>query len=143
SGSTATFTYQTQLPINTTYYWRAYAIDEGGSDWWSETQSPVWSFSTPNLVRPQVCLLEESPDDGSLIFTWDDPNIVETGYEIERNVDASGFSAFTTTAANVTTTTDNTVSPDNSYQYRIRAILGSSYTDWCNSPLLQIETGSL
>jgi len=143
SGSTATYTYPTQLPINTTYYWRAYAIDPGGADWWSGTQSPVWSFSTPNLVRPQMCLLEESPDDDSLIIKWDDPNIVETGYEIERDLSAAGFSSYLTTAANVTTTTDNTVSANNSYQYRVRAVLGASITDWCTTPLLQIETGHL
>lgn len=143
SGSTATYTFPTQLPINTTYYWRATAIDPGGADWWSGTQDPVWSFTTPNLVRPQVCLLEESKDDDSIIIRWDDPNIVETGYEVERNLSAAGFSAFSTTAANVTSDTDNSVSPDNSYQYRIRALLGASTTDWCTTPLLQIETGSL
>src|SRR5690606_30130513 len=40
SGTTASYTFSSQLPINTTYYWRVYAIDPGGSDWWSGTQSP-------------------------------------------------------------------------------------------------------
>lgn len=143
SGTTASYNITSQLPINTTYYWRGYAIDPGGADWWSDTQSPVWSFTTPNLVPPMQCLLEESADDSQIILRWDDPNVVETGYEIERNVSTAGFSTLTTTGANVTTTTDTDVSPDNSYQYRVRALLGSSTTDWCTSPLLEIETGHL
>jgi len=143
SGSTATYTYASSLAINTTYYWRSYGIDEGGSNVWSNTQSPVWSFTTVNLAKPQACLLEESHLDNSIILKWDDPNIVETGYEIERDESVAGFSSFLTTAANVTSTTDNSISPDNSYQYRVRALLGANATDWCTTPLLQIETGSL
>jgi hypothetical protein len=48
SGSTATYTLQTPLNTNTTYYWRSYAIDPGGGNVWSDTQGTPRSFGTTN-----------------------------------------------------------------------------------------------
>ena len=46
SGTQAIYTIQTPLATTTTYYWRSYAIDPGGSNTWSGTQSPPHSFRT-------------------------------------------------------------------------------------------------
>jgi ribulose bisphosphate carboxylase small subunit len=45
SGTMATYTIQTPLNANTTYYIRAYSIDQGGTATWSSTSSTV-SFAT-------------------------------------------------------------------------------------------------
>ena len=45
SGTQATYTIQTSLSSNTTYYWRAYATDPGGSLLWSSAPSP-FAFTT-------------------------------------------------------------------------------------------------
>ncbi len=45
SGTQATYTIQTPLVVATTYYWRSYAIDPGGTNTWSGTQTP-YSFTT-------------------------------------------------------------------------------------------------
>ena len=51
SGTQAAYTIQTALTESTTYYWRSYAIDYAGSNSWSGTQDPVYSFVTvPELV---------------------------------------------------------------------------------------------
>lgn len=143
SGTTAQYSITTPLLTVTTYYWRASAIDPGGSNWWGEAHSPVWSFTTPNLMPPAACILEESTDDSTLLLRWDDPNLIETGYEIERNVSEAGFAAFETTSANVTSTTDTDITLGNIYTYRIRALLGESTSDWCNFPILNLKQGSL
>ncbi len=46
SGTEAVYTVQSSLSSGTTYYWRSYAIDPGGSNTWSSTQGTPYSFST-------------------------------------------------------------------------------------------------
>ncbi|MBI5019586.1 LamG domain-containing protein [Candidatus Gottesmanbacteria bacterium] len=46
SGSQATYTIQTPLTISTTYYWRSYSTDPGGTNTWSSTQGAPFSFTT-------------------------------------------------------------------------------------------------
>jgi len=52
SGTEATYTPQSNLTSGTTYYWRSYAIDPGGSNTWSGTQSPVYSFTMGSMSQP-------------------------------------------------------------------------------------------
>ena len=46
SGTQATYTIQSALTSATTYYWRSYAIDPGGTNTWSSTQGTPYSFTT-------------------------------------------------------------------------------------------------
>lgn len=46
SSSQATYTIQTPLTVSTTYYWRSYSIDPGGTNTWSPTQGAPYSFTT-------------------------------------------------------------------------------------------------
>lgn len=46
SSSQATYTIQTPLTVSTTYYWRSYSIDPGGTNTWSSTQGAPYSFTT-------------------------------------------------------------------------------------------------
>ncbi len=46
SGTQATYTVQSALSAATTYYWRSYAIDPGGTNTFSPTQATPRSFST-------------------------------------------------------------------------------------------------
>ncbi len=46
SGTQATYTIQTPLTVSTTYYWRSYSIDPGGTNTWSPTQGAPYSFTT-------------------------------------------------------------------------------------------------
>lgn len=54
SGTQATYTIQSALATNTTYYWRSYAIDPGGTNNWGPTQSTVFVFSTTPIVIPSA-----------------------------------------------------------------------------------------
>jgi hypothetical protein len=53
SGTQGVYTVQSALSYNTTYYWQSYAIDPGGSNSWSSTQSTPYSFSIP-LSQPSI-----------------------------------------------------------------------------------------
>jgi hypothetical protein len=46
SGTQATYTIQTTLLPNTTYFWRSYGIDPAGTNTFGSTQSPAHSFTT-------------------------------------------------------------------------------------------------
>jgi len=59
SGTQATYTIQSALSVGTTYYWRSYAIDPGGSEIWSATQSPVYSFTITQTPTAPTSLLTE------------------------------------------------------------------------------------
>lgn len=57
SGTQAVYTIQTPLIPRTTYYWKSYAIDPGGSIIWSSTQVTPFSFTTSPPVRSPTSLL--------------------------------------------------------------------------------------
>ncbi len=46
SGTQAVYTLQTELSYSKIYYWKSYAIDPGGTNAWSETQTTPYSFTT-------------------------------------------------------------------------------------------------
>ncbi len=54
SGTQATYTIQTPLANSTTYYFRSYAIDPGGSNTWSATQGTPYSFTTHEGDAPSI-----------------------------------------------------------------------------------------
>lgn len=52
NGSQATYTLQSDLEEGKTYYWRSYAIDPGGMNQWSTTQSEPFAFAVNARPRP-------------------------------------------------------------------------------------------
>jgi len=61
-------------------------------------------------------------------LTWNDNSNNETNFRIERRVGGGGFSFLVSVGANTTNYTDNAVSPNTNYTYRVRAesLVGSS-----------------
>ncbi|HEY0554001.1 MAG TPA: fibronectin type III domain-containing protein, partial [Thermoanaerobaculia bacterium] len=57
----------------------------------------------------------------SVRLNWTDNSNNETGFEIQRRIYPAAFGSIVTVGANVTTYTDNTVTPGNTYDYQIRA----------------------
>jgi hypothetical protein len=141
SGTQATFTVPSGLlSLNTTYYWRTYAIDPGGLNTFSGTQTPR-SFTTyVTADPPPVCRLERNNTGTSLVVKWSDTYSNETNFTLEKNTDAGGFTSLSTPAANATSATDGTISPGHTYQYRVKANLGSNSTEWCNTSTISISS---
>jgi hypothetical protein len=141
SGTQATYTIQTALEYNTTYYWRSYAIDPAGTNAFSSTQSPPYSFTTILPDAPPSCTLTKNNTNTSITVNWTDIFTGEDGFTIQRNTDNGGFSALTTAAANATSVADNTVSNGHTYQYRVRETNGTAYSDWCTTSTLSLQSG--
>lgn len=64
SGTQAVYTIQSALNFGTTYYWRSYRIDPGGSNSWSNTQASPYSFTTLVSTVPNTPTLD-LPADGA------------------------------------------------------------------------------
>jgi len=145
SGTQATYTLQTALATSSTYYWRSYTIDHGGSNVWSNTQSPPFSFTTD--VGPgaaTACVAKESIDDTQITVQWIDNADNENFYEIQRSVNSTSYAFLQTVVADSTSYPDSTISQSNTYQYRIAPYIsaGPYYASWCYTPLLDIQQGN-
>ena len=142
SGTQGVYTVQSALTLNFTYYWRSYAIDPGGSNTWSGTQTP-YSFTTGDSpAPPSVCVIEEASDDTSLTLNWQD-NSDEDGFEIERSDNGGAWADLTTKAADTTSHQDSTISQGNVYQYRVASYYtGPNTSNWCYSSALSIQSAS-
>jgi hypothetical protein len=138
------FTLISPLLPNTTYYWKSIAIDPAGSNTWSSTQSNPYQFTTGNFPSIDTgCLLEKSPLNNSINIKWSDQSNNEDGFAIERKIDGGSYSSLTNTAANTTNYLDSTTSSGHTYQYRIAPYTGSNYNIWCETPLLNLQTGTI
>lgn len=61
---------------------------------------------------------------GSVWLGWIDPNLVETGFRVERSTDGSSYTSVQDLAANDTSFTDSGLSPGTLYYYRVRSLIG-------------------
>jgi hypothetical protein len=143
SGTQATYTIQTTLLPATTYYWRSYSIDPAGSNTWSNTQAPPYSFTTSNAPDTATdCRIQENAFDTGATIVWTDNSAVEDRYEIQRSVDGGGFSTLVTNlAANTTSYLDATAIQSHTYQYRIAPYFtaGPVYGAWCTTNVLSLQ----
>jgi hypothetical protein len=66
-------------------------------------------------------------------LSWMDNATNESGFEIERSLDGTNWQLVNTIGANNTTYSDMGLEPNTTYHYRVRAIHGSSVSDYSNS----------
>lgn len=101
SGTQGTYTIQTPLSANTTYYWRSYAIDPAGTNTWGATQTP-YSFTTTAAPSAPTSLLAEgttnptnvtdATPEFSAIYNDSNTGDIANKYEIQVD-DTSNFSS--------------------------------------------------
>lgn len=125
SGSQATYTVQSDLSTNTTYYWRAYAIDETGLNVFSNP-GKVFSFTTTLAPTAPTDLQTEGdtdPDDVTdstpeFSAVHNDPNSDNANfYRIQVNTqsDFAGTMMWNPGKTSMTSTANGARSPDISY----------------------------
>ncbi len=111
-------TYTPTLSANTTYYWQVTAnADTTGS---LVNSGPVWSFTTAAGAAPAApsAGVITAPTTGSLTFGWTDNSNNETGFAIKRSVDGITYTDLATVGVNITSYTDNALTPGTQYWYR-------------------------
>lgn len=146
SGAQGIYTPASLFTPGLKYYWRSYAIDPTGSNTWSSTQSPPYSFTaTPRPAIATNCRIEESPNDTSSNLVWTDNATNEEYYEVQRSVDGGAFSVLDTAlAANTESNIDSDISDGHTYQYRVAGYFttGPTYGLWCTTNTLTLELGT-
>ena len=141
TGSAATTYTDDTVDASTTYTYRIKAINEHGTS----ERSRWFHIDTPAAPEPEEEQAPEPPDEprgleatashDSVTLTWNDPNDDSiTGYVILRRipgVDPEGqFSELVSnTGTDATTYTDDTVSAETRYTYRIKAINGAGVSE--------------
>lgn len=140
SGSTATYTVQSNLTYGAIYYIRAYAIDPGGSNQWSNLSSTI-SFTIKTLDAPTNCNLSAASPTGPAVVTWTDNSTFEENYLLETSVNGGAFTLTATLAPN-TTSSSQTVATG-TYQYRIRAVASNQYSSYCTTILTSFPLNSV
>ncbi len=74
-----------------------------------------------STLRAPTNLIAETISLNEIQLTWEDPNINEEGFKIERKTIDGSYSEITTLESDVTTYKDSSLSDNTTYSYRIRA----------------------
>ncbi|NHI03707.1 hypothetical protein DYY67_0777 [Candidatus Nitrosotalea sp. TS] len=141
---TATTSYSdTGLNPSTTYYYRIFAIGDGGTGSASSIASATTTTTAPSSLSAT------SISTSQINLSWAAPSGTITGYEIERSIDGSTWSAVTSNTGTATTSYSDTGLLSNTmYIYRVSALSsggqslpsGTSSTDTYPDPPSPIST---
>ncbi len=149
----ATLTRDFDVEAGREYRYRVSAEGIGGrgtSDWVSVTV-PTAPPPTPVRVDPiePTNFKARVVSSSRIQLTWTDASNDETGFEIQRRRGDTGFVPFAKVSSNVTKYDDTTVSENNLYLYRIRAIrdtFASSYVeiaDFVDTPTTLLDMANV
>jgi hypothetical protein len=110
----STYSDSNNIELNTGYYYRITAyISESNS----AKSSECYIFTGP--PDPARSLKADIISTNKVKLDWDDDSNNELGFIIERKINSGNFSQIATVSTNTTTYTDNTLSIDNIYTYRV------------------------
>jgi hypothetical protein len=119
------------LVADTQYFYIFYASNTvSGLTNWSDLNQ---SFDSALTGKSVTNLSASAPSSGQIDLSWTDNFNTETGYVIQRSPDGSSWAGLATTAAGASSYADSSVSPANTYHYRIAATNASWLSDWSTS----------
>ncbi|MDW8296438.1 MAG: fibronectin type III domain-containing protein [Raineya sp.] len=126
--NTTTFTDNTVAP-NTTYYYRVYAYISSLNSY-----SNIASVTTPNVsLNAPTSLVATAVSATRINLTWNDNDVNEGGYKVERSTDGINFTEIASSLpANTNSFSDNGLTPDTEYWYRVRCFLGPTNSAYSN-----------
>jgi hypothetical protein len=116
TGPNVTTYSDTGLAANTQYYYRIRSYNGVGSSSYSNTAGS--NTSTPAAPSNLAAAVQTTH---SAKLTWNDNSSNEVAFVIERSTDGVNFGFVTTVAANVKSFTDNGLTANTTYYYRIKA----------------------
>ncbi|MBC7847905.1 MAG: T9SS type A sorting domain-containing protein [Flavobacterium sp.] len=95
-------------------------------------QTPPDFIIPPTSITFNASSVEIPTPSSKVILNWKDNSDNETNFVIERSTDGTSFTQIAQVAANVITYTDNNLTPNTKYYYRVKALTAtesSSYGD--------------
>lgn len=137
SGTQATYTIQSALSAGTPYYWRSYAIDPGGTNTWSGTQTPRSFTTTTAPTAPTTPYAEGASNPTGIVDLTPEFSAIHNDsdgdsanyYEIEVNTqsDFLGTSMWDTGAVSMANLANAARSTDVSYAGTALSYNGTTY----------------
>lgn len=140
--TTGSYTYLTTVPANTTSYTHSYLNQSTTYSYrvraYNANSSVYSAYSnevsaTTTTINAPTNLSISAVSYTQLTLTWTDNSGDENGFVIERKTGAGGtYSTIYTTAANATSYTNSYLTLGTEYYYRVRAFIGSNYSQYSN-----------
>ncbi len=113
------------LASGTTYFYKVFAANDDANS----LPSNAIEAKTGGIAAPTLVSLA-SPDNQTITINWQRNDVSETGFVIERSLEANAnFAELATVAPDVTTYADNTVTFGTTYYYRIYAVNATEESD--------------
>ncbi|MDI6788407.1 MAG: fibronectin type III domain-containing protein, partial [Planctomycetota bacterium] len=109
------------------YYYRVFSFNTAAG---KSTSSNIASAIT-TLIPPSL-LKVDSFDYTKIDLSWSYASVNADGFSIERKTTATAYALLATLSANAISHTDNTVSANTSYTYRVRAYNNITQSVWSN-----------
>jgi glucose/arabinose dehydrogenase len=140
-GANATSVIDTTAIGNVSYEYRIAAQNAAGTSGWSNS---VFVNTNDIGVQPPpapTSLIATAINAGRVDLAWDDNSATETAFRIDRRVVGGTFAELFSTAANVRTYSDTTVSAGVAYEYRVVALAGAVASTASNTASVIVPGG--
>ncbi len=121
----------TNVDVNTTYYYRIKAINQAGETTSNEMSATI-NYTPPNApVLDSAIFSRDTLSNKMATVHWSHDKTNTTGYRVERSVNNANFTIIATLEANASQYTD-TVEYDTPYAYRVKALDFDESSDYSN-----------
>jgi len=122
---------------NTTYYYRVRAFNSYGfSPYSNEANETTPQAGTP--PNAPIDLIASASSCNEAVITFEDNSDNEDGFKIERKIEGGSYSVIKTLSKNTTNFTDNSVSPNTKYYYRVYAFNTFGSSSMSNEFILEV-----
>ena len=132
AANTTAYTHPALFKKDSTYSYRLRAFTPLNASYWLEKQAP-FTFSAPMKLQSTHLSIN------SMQLHWQENNLLESGFKIERRTGNGTFAEIAAVSKNITFYIDNTVDSAQTYEYRVRAFAAHNFSDY--SPALRVVYG--
>lgn len=140
AANVTSFTIVRPLYKDTAYLVGVFAQNSGG---YSQPASLIVTTTNQQIAAPSNFKVE-TLSESELVLTWKDNSDNEQGFSIERTLGKNGQLITGGTPLNVTTLTNNKLASGTEYCYRIRAYLGTAFSEYAtNDPVCGTTKASI
>ena len=132
--STDVTTYQDNtIANNHIYYYRVQAVGQSDNSSYTKLVS-VNTYRAPDQLTASMQI------DTTVTLSWQDNSTIETGFVVERSVNAATYISLDTLEANRIAYTDTLITTGIDYRYRVYALVNDVATDATNTATVGILT---
>ncbi len=118
---------------NTAYYYRVRATNDGGDSAYSNVASGTTQPEVPQSPTGLSALVSPT----GVQLSWSDTSDNETGFRLERSTDGVAFSLLVVLGMDASSHTDQSVAPNTTYWYQVRAVNAGGPSEASNQVMVR------